>query len=49
VIDSWQNSRVPHTGVIVTAAWQVALLFAAGSPIFPIACTGDMRSPAMFW
>jgi hypothetical protein len=33
VIDSWQDSRVPHTGVIVTAAWLVAMLFAAGSPI----------------
>ncbi len=30
VIDSWHDTRVPYTGVIVTAAWLVALLFAAG-------------------
>jgi hypothetical protein len=32
VIDSWHDTRVPYTGVIVTTAWLVAMLFAAGSP-----------------
>ena len=33
VIDSWQDRRVPHAGVIVTTAWLVGMLFAAGSPV----------------
>jgi hypothetical protein len=33
VVDSWQDRRVPNTGVIVTVAWLVAMLLAAGSPV----------------
>lgn len=33
VVDSWQDTRVPYTGLIVTGAWLVALLFVAGAPI----------------
>ena len=33
VIDSWADKRVPYTGPIVTSAWTIALLFAAGAPI----------------
>lgn len=33
VIDSWQDKRVPYTGLIVTGTWLVALLFVAGAPV----------------
>jgi len=33
VMDRWQDRRVPHTGLIVTAAWLAAMMFAAGSPV----------------
>jgi len=33
VVDSWQDTRVPYTGLIVTAAWLLAMMLAAGSPV----------------
>lgn len=37
VIDSWSDTRVPGTGMIVTTAWLIAFSMSAGSPLLAYA------------
>lgn len=36
-IDSWNDTRVPYTGLIVTSFWLLALMFSASAPLLAYA------------
>lgn len=49
VIDSWHDQRVAFTGMIVTAAWLIAFVMAAGSPLLAYGLRRRKGSDGQSW